>query len=85
MKIIDRGVLKKGAIYTLDEDHVRGLTTSVNNGQALLAMQYAVLVIADLQEEVVALRAQVEELASRPAPAAAKKAPEKKADVGPDA
>lgn len=46
--------------YQLNEDSLAGFKEAVNNGQNRLALEYAVKVIANLQEEIEEVRKAVE-------------------------
>lgn len=60
------------AAFRLDEDKYAGFVSAVDNGQTRLALEYAVHLMTDLNNEVFHLREDLETLK------AAKKAPAKK-------
>lgn len=71
--------------YDLVEDKHKGFTDAVDNGQTRLALEYAVHLITEQNNELFYLRKEVEELkeglsseSSKKATAAKKKAPAKK-------
>lgn len=70
MPEVDEKRLKRGT-YTLEADFFNGFKTSVRNGQTLLAMEYLLEVITDLQTELdeLKLRQSAEKSKATPAPA----------------
>lgn len=58
MQLIDRGALTSVNSYELSPDSWSGFTTAVRNGQTRLALEYAVLVIQDLNAEIEELKSQ---------------------------
>lgn len=62
-------------LYELQEDYDKAFVTAVNNGQTRLALEYAVLIIRDLQSQIVSLTERVEAMssASKPTVSSARK------------